>query len=68
MSASTVKWTSLNSCISLSESDSKQYTNFEFRGEKDLTNSKNLLIYKAKQFTFTKKSQKMFTYFTGGCI
>ena len=68
MSASTVKWTSLNPFISLSESDSKQSTNFELFEEKNLTHSKNLLIYKAKQFTFTKKSQKISTYFTRRCI
>ena len=28
--ASTVKWTILDSCLVLSESDSKLYTNFEF--------------------------------------
>ena len=28
--ASTVKWTTLDPCSSLSESDPKQYTNFEF--------------------------------------
>jgi hypothetical protein len=28
--ASTVKWTALDPCLGLSESDPKQYTNFEF--------------------------------------
>jgi hypothetical protein len=30
MGASTVKWTALDPCSGLSESDPKQYTNFEF--------------------------------------
>ena len=29
-SVTTIKWTTLDPCTSLSESDSKQYTNFEF--------------------------------------
>jgi hypothetical protein len=30
LGASTVKWTTLDPCSGLSESDPKQYTNFEF--------------------------------------
>ena len=33
--ASTVKWTNLDPCLMLSESDSKLYTNFEFGEEKE---------------------------------
>ena len=32
--ASTVKWTTLDRCSGLSESDPKPYTNFEFYEEK----------------------------------
>ena len=34
MGASTVKWVDLDPCTSLRESDSKQFTNFEFCEEK----------------------------------
>ena len=40
MGASTVKWTTLDPCTGLSESDSKLYTNFEFCEEKIINNLK----------------------------
>ena len=45
----TIKSTTLDPCTSLSESDSKQYTNFEFceKEEEDLKHFKNTFIYKA---------------------
>ena len=53
--ASTVKWTTLDPCSGLCESDPKLYTNFEFHEIEIHKNLVNILIYKAKQFMFTKK-------------
>ena len=55
MVASTVKWIAPNPCIYLSESDSKLYTNLDCCEEKNHKHSKNMLMYKAKQFFLTKK-------------
>ena len=52
--ASTVKWTTLDPCSGLSESDPKLYTNFEFYEVEVHKHLENILIYKAKQFMFTK--------------
>ena len=54
MDTSTIKYTTPLPCISLSESDSKLYTNFEFCEGTNSKHLKNTLIYKAKQFMFTK--------------
>ena len=40
--ASMVKWTTLDPCSSLSESDPKQYTNFEFYEIKNHKHLKNI--------------------------
>jgi len=54
MGASTVKWTSLDPCSGLSESDPKLYTNFEFHEIEIHRLLENIWIYKAKRFMFTK--------------
>ena len=51
--ASTVKWTTLDPCSTLGESDPKLYTNFEFYEIEIHEHLENLWIYKAKQFKFT---------------
>ena len=51
--ASTVKWTTLDACSDLSESDPILSTNFEIH-----KNLENIWIYKAKQFMFTKNNFK----------
>jgi hypothetical protein len=59
--ASTVKWTALDPCSSLSESDPKLYTNFEYYEIK--IHLENIWIYKANQFMFTKKQfQTLYMY------
>ena len=55
MGANTVKWTAFDPCLGSSESDSNLYTNFEFCDEKIHRHSKNILIYKPKQFVIVKK-------------
>ena len=55
--ASIVKWTTLDPCTCLSESDSEEYTNFVFLWKIHHTKFKNILMYKAKQMLLTKKSQ-----------
>jgi hypothetical protein len=45
-----MKWTSLDPCTCLSESDSKVYNNFEFCEQFN-----NILIYKAKHFMLRKQ-------------
>ena len=54
--ASTVKYTTLVPCISLSESDLKLYNNIKCYEGKYHKHLKNTLIYKAKQFMLTKKN------------
>ena len=59
MGASTMKYTTPSSCMSLRESDSKLYNNFEFYEGKYQKHLENTLIYKAKNFfdnLFLKKS------------
>jgi hypothetical protein len=58
LGASTVKWTALDPCSGLSESDPKQYTNFKFYEIKIHKHLENIWIYKAKQFMFTKNNFK----------
>ena len=58
MGASTVKWTNLDPCKGLSESDPKLYTNFEFYEKEIHKHLENIWIYKAKQIMFTKKHFK----------
>ena len=68
MGASTVKWTSLDHCSGLSESDPKLYTNFEFYEIEFYKHLENICIYKAKQFMFTKKQfQTTYIYFRRWC-
>jgi hypothetical protein len=56
MGASTVKWRCFDPCTCLSESVSKQDTNFEFWEKRNIINiKKNIMIYKAKRFILTKK-------------
>ena len=61
LGASTVKWTTLDSCSGLSESDPKLYTNFEFYKIEIHKHLENIWIYKAKQFIFTKTNCKQHT-------
>ena len=56
--ASTVKWTDLHLCSSLSESHLKLYTNFEFYEIKIHKHLDNIWIYKTKRFMFTKNNFK----------
>ena len=61
MGASTVKWTTLDPCSSLSESDSKLYNKiyfYEIEIHKHMIHLKNIWTYKAKQFMFTKNNVK----------
>jgi hypothetical protein len=68
MGASTVKWTTLEPCIGLSESNSKLYTNFEICEDKIHKQlKKNIVIYKAKQFLLTNFFQEKSTYLKGWC-
>ena len=54
---STIKWTTLDPCTSLSEVIQKIYTNFEFcEKEDDLKHLKNTLIYKASNHVDKKKT------------
>ena len=59
--ASTVKWTTLDSCSALSESDPKLYTNFEFHEIEIHKRLENIQIYNTKQFIFTKNNSKQRT-------
>ena len=56
--AITVKWTSLDPCSGVSESDPKIYTKFEFYEIEIHKHLENIWIYKAKQFMFTKNNFK----------
>ena len=56
--ASMVKWTCLDPCSGLSESDPKLYTNFEFYEIKIHKHLESIWIYKAKRFMFTKRNFK----------
>jgi hypothetical protein len=56
--ASTVKWTTFDPCLGLSESDPKLYTNFEFHEIKIHRHLENIWIYKAERFMFTKNNFK----------
>jgi hypothetical protein len=61
--ASMVKYTTPLSSINLNESDTKLYTNFEFCEGKNHKQLKNTLIYKAKQFTLTRRiSRKAYIF------
>ena len=62
MGANTIKWTSLDPCLVLSESDSISFTNFEICEEKNHTHMKDILIYKAKQFIMTKTNSNRIVY------
>ena len=66
--ASMVKWTALDPCSCLCESDPKLYTNFEFYEIEIHKHLENIWIYKAKQFLFTKKQfQTTYIYFRRLC-
>jgi hypothetical protein len=67
LAASTVKWTTHDRCLVLSESVSKLYTNFECREEKNYKHIKKILIYKAENFMMEKKFQEKSTYFRRHC-
>jgi hypothetical protein len=56
--ASTVKWTTLDPCLGLSESDPKLYTNFEFYEIEIHKHLESIWIYKVKRFMFTKNNFK----------
>jgi hypothetical protein len=56
--ASTVKWTTLDPCSGLSESDPKIYINFEFYELEIHKHLESMWIYKAKRFMFTKNNFK----------
>ena len=53
-----VKWTTLDPCSGLSESDSKLYTNLEIYEIEIYKHLENIWIYKAKRFMFTKNNFK----------
>jgi hypothetical protein len=53
--ASTVKWTTLDPCSGLSESDPKLYTNFDPHEIEIHKHLESIWIYKAKWFMLTKK-------------
>ena len=59
MGGSTVKWTSHDPYLVLSESDSKLYTHFEFCEKKNHKHWKNILMYKAKQFMKNKPQESL---------
>jgi hypothetical protein len=50
--ASTVKWTAPNPYLVFNEGDSKLYTNFVVREEKNHRHFKNILIYKLSQANY----------------
>ena len=54
MSASTVKWTAIDPCPMLSESDLDLYITFDFLEGKKHRHLKKMLIYKVKHFMMTK--------------
>jgi len=54
LGASTVKWTALDPCSSLSESDPKLYTNFDLYEIEIHKHLESIWIYIAKRFMFTK--------------
>ena len=56
--ASTVEWTALDPCSSLTESDPKLNTNFKFNEIKIHKHLENICIYKAKQFCSQKNNFK----------
>ena len=53
-----VKWTTLDPCSGLSESDPNLYTNFEFYKIEIHKHLENIWIYKAKQILFTEYNFK----------
>ena len=52
------KWTTLDPCSCLSESDPKLYKNFEFYEIEIFKHLENMWIYIAKQFMSTKNNLK----------
>ena len=65
LGASTVKWTTHDPWLVLSESGSKLYTDFEFCKEENHRHYRNILIYKAKQFRMTKTIPRKVYIFYG---
>ena len=59
MGASTIKWTTLDPCSGLIESDPKLFINFEFYEIEIHKHMENIWIYKAKKFLFTKNNVKL---------
>ena len=53
-----MKWTTLDPCLCLSESDPKLYTNFKIHEIQIHKHLENIRTYKAKQFMFTKNDFK----------
>ena len=58
LGASMVKWTALDPCSGLSESDPKLYTNFDLYEIKIHKRLESIWIYKAKRFKFTQNNFK----------
>jgi hypothetical protein len=58
LGASTVKWTTSDPCLVLSESDSILHIKFEYYEVKNHRHFKNILIYKPKQFMMATKISK----------
>ena len=58
MGVSTVKWTTHDPCLVLSEGDSILCTNVEFCEENNDRHFKDILIYKAKQFMMTNTNPR----------
>ena len=61
MDASTVKWTTFDICLVLSEIDLNLNTNFKFVKENNHKHFENILIYKAEQFMMTQKNEEKST-------
>ena len=67
MGASTKKWTTLDPCLGLNESNPDLCTTFEFYEIEIHKHLENICIYKANQFMLTKKNQTTYIYFTRWC-
>lgn len=65
MGASMIKWTTLDPCTCLRESDSKQYTNFEFFSTRDHKQLKKYWSTRSSNLCWQKHSKKKSTYYKG---
>ena len=67
MGASTVKWTILDPCSGLSESDPKLYTNFEFHEIEIHRHLKKKNLQTQAVYVHKKQFQTTYMYFRRGC-